>query len=201
MDNAVALVQAYLRVNGYFTVTEFQVLAPGDRDFQTVTDVDILAVRFPRSDNAARRRRLVSTTSFGTDPELVTEGGGVDMIVGEVKEGAPKLNAAARRPDVIAAVLTRFGCCAEGEASEAVAQLSQTGQARLPNGHHIRMLVFASSARNGAKPSYSVVALGHIIGFLRAHLQDHWEVFRHAQFKDPAFGFLATLEKAARAYG
>ena len=29
MDNAVALVQAYLRVNGYFTVVEYPVLEVG----------------------------------------------------------------------------------------------------------------------------------------------------------------------------
>jgi hypothetical protein len=26
--------------------------------------------------------------------------------------------------------------------------------------------------------------------------REHWEFVRHAQFKDPVFGFLVTLEKA-----
>lgn len=33
------------------------------------------------------------------------------MIVGEVKEGAPKLNPAMRDPAVLEAAFARFGCC------------------------------------------------------------------------------------------
>ena len=50
MDSAVALVQAYLRVNGYFTVTEYPVIASGKGGtYRTATDLDVLAVRFPHS--------------------------------------------------------------------------------------------------------------------------------------------------------
>jgi hypothetical protein len=46
MDNAVALVQAYLRVNGYFTVAEYPVLeATRDGGYRAATDV----VRCPRN--------------------------------------------------------------------------------------------------------------------------------------------------------
>ena len=63
MDNAVALVQAYLRINGYFTVTEFPVVESGRSGLhRTATDIDILAVRFrdaarlvPRHGRAATR--------------------------------------------------------------------------------------------------------------------------------------------------
>ena len=49
MDTAVALVQAYLHVNGYFTVAEYPVLEAqcADHQIRTVTDLDILAYRFP----------------------------------------------------------------------------------------------------------------------------------------------------------
>ena len=47
MDTAVALVQAYLNVNGYFTVVEYPVLeAYRGRPARSVTDLDILAFRF-----------------------------------------------------------------------------------------------------------------------------------------------------------
>lgn len=47
MDTAVALVQAYLHVNGYFTVTEYPVLEVfGRAQVGSVTDLDILAYRF-----------------------------------------------------------------------------------------------------------------------------------------------------------
>lgn len=44
MDNAVALVQAYLRVKSYFTVAEFSVLeAIRHGGYREVTDIDFLA--------------------------------------------------------------------------------------------------------------------------------------------------------------
>jgi len=43
MDNAVALVQAYLRINGYFTVAEFPILEGSHGQFHEVTDLDMLA--------------------------------------------------------------------------------------------------------------------------------------------------------------
>jgi hypothetical protein len=47
MDNAVALVQAYLQVNGYFTVTEYPVLEAARHGIEAATDFDVLAYRFP----------------------------------------------------------------------------------------------------------------------------------------------------------
>jgi len=41
-----------------------------------------------------------------------------------------------------------------------------------------------------------VISLKHVVSFLQDYLRQHWDVLRHAQFKDPAFGFLMTLEKA-----
>ena len=50
MDTAIGLVQAYLRVNGYFTVAEYPVLdATGLAGPRTITDLDILAVRLHRA--------------------------------------------------------------------------------------------------------------------------------------------------------
>ena len=48
MDTAVALVQAYLHVNGYFTVVEHPVLESlRAGQVRTVTDLDVLAYRLP----------------------------------------------------------------------------------------------------------------------------------------------------------
>ena len=50
MDTAVALVQAYLNVNGYFTVVEYPVLeAYRGGHARSVTDLDVLAFRFPHA--------------------------------------------------------------------------------------------------------------------------------------------------------
>src|SRR6185436_11352215 len=48
MDHAVALVEAYLQLNGYFTSAEYPILARAGRNgAQMITDVDIMAFRFP----------------------------------------------------------------------------------------------------------------------------------------------------------
>ncbi len=50
MTTAVGLVESYLRLNGYFTVTEYQVQHPVAGQpgmYETATDLDILAVRLP----------------------------------------------------------------------------------------------------------------------------------------------------------
>ena len=61
MDNAVALVQAYLRLNGYFTVTEYPVIATRrDGTYRTATDLDVLAFRFPKQVDSSQGVVLVA---------------------------------------------------------------------------------------------------------------------------------------------
>ena len=60
MDTAVALVQAYLHLNGYFTLTEYPVIeAMRSGDYRTRTDLDVLAVRFPAAAYQVSRRGAV----------------------------------------------------------------------------------------------------------------------------------------------
>ena len=200
MDSAVALVQAYLRVNGYFTVTEYPVIASGKNGtYRTATDLDVLAVRFPHSGH------IVPGRSEGRDEDhnvidnaLGIPVGEPDMLVGEVKEGRAELNDAASDPGVLRAVLVGFGCCEKSEVPRIVESLLRDGHARLPNGHLIRTVVFASTPGDSAARKYLFVSLGHVANFLRSYLDEHWEVLRHADSKDQAFGFLMTLAKAER---
>ena len=189
MDNAVALVQAYLRVNGYFTVSEFPVLEAGaPAGSHARTDLDILAFRFPGATAETGERTL-------PDPALGAAGGDPDMIVGEVKEGRARVNDAARDPFVVRTALVRFGCCTP-EAADAVArEMIRTGAAPLPNGHRIRLVAFGSRADGEAHP-YHTVTLGQVVRYLQDYLRNHWEQLRHTEWKDPALGFLVTLEKA-----
>jgi len=143
---------------------------------------------------------MTTEASFEVDRGLHVPSGQADMIIGEVKEGARKLNAAARKPAVLAAALSRFGCCSPSEAPETVDNLAREGRASLPHGHSARMVVFATSADNMDTPTYRLISLGHIVRFLEDHLRQHWDVFGHTQFKDPALGFLATIEKARRGH-
>ena len=138
MDTAVGLVQAYLRVNGYFTVAEYPVLdATGPAGPRTITDLDILAVRLHRAPGAS------GAADAPLDPALGA-GGGADMIVGEVKEGRPHPNPAMCDPAVLEAAFTRFGCCAPEDAARLVAELLETGRTVAPEGHTIRTVVFGN---------------------------------------------------------
>ncbi|HUP19704.1 MAG TPA: hypothetical protein VM778_07095 [Gemmatimonadota bacterium] len=198
MDPAVAIVRAYLHVNGYFTVTEFPVLeAARGGSFRTVTDLDLLAVRFP---GAGRLVAGPGGLRVGSSPDLHlgTPADGIDMLVGEVKEGRAELNRGATDDDVLRAALVRFGCCAPDRVEGALAGLRQRRSAALGDGHTVRLVAFGSMPP--AEPgSHRVVLLHHVVGFLRAYLRAHWNVLRHAESKDPALGVLMALEKAERA--
>jgi hypothetical protein len=120
------------------------------------------------------------------------------MIVGEVKEGRARLNKNTTDPRVLAAVLVRFGCCKAEVAPSLARRLARQRRADLPNGHRIRLVVFAGQSDGERTSSGTVVTLGHVVRFLKDHLDEHWDVLRHAQLKDPALGFLATVQKARR---
>jgi hypothetical protein len=93
MDNAVALVQAYLQVDEYFTVAEYPVLQAARHGIETATEIDVRAFRFPGAGRlvpakkGARERWLTDV-----DPVLVAPTGQVDMLIGEVKEGREVTN-------------------------------------------------------------------------------------------------------------
>jgi len=199
VDHAVALVQAYLHVNGYFTVTEYPVIEAMKKGYQTSTDLDILAFRFPgagrlvprKDDNAGEDRQL-----FAPDPDLGVSGDNADMIIGEVKEGRAELNRGARNPAVLRAALARFGCCQGGHVSKIVDQLLHQGVSTTESGHRVRLLAFGSQVEPHS--GYAVISLKHVLSYLTDYLREHWEILHHAQFKHPAFGFLVTLEKSLR---
>jgi hypothetical protein len=176
MDTAVGLVEAYLRVNGYFTVTEYPVVETcRSESYRTATDLDVLAFRFPGagrllSFQAGGAPSDAGAISFAPDPCLGGQSDQADMLIGEVKEGRAELNATARDPLVLRAALSRFGCCTPDHVPEVVEALLQHGRARAHCGHVVRMVAF------GSLPPLT----------------------NKGQFKDPAFGFELLLEKARR---
>ena len=134
---------------------------------------------------------------FTLDPALGRPGDLADMLVGEVKEGRVRLNAAARDRAVLRAGLTRFGCCTPEEAPQVVAELGRVGHAKTHSGHEIRLVAFGSIL--GEKPvGYTAIPLGHVVAFLQDHLRRHWDLVRHVQTKEPVLGFLLMLEKGLR---
>ena len=200
MDTSVALEQAYLRVNGYFSVTEYPAIAArGAGEHRTATDIDVLAFRFPGAGRLVPGKRPGRDEDhFSADDALQSSAEHADMLIGEVKEGRAQLNDAVSDPAVLRAVLAGFGCCSRQEATGIAAALIRDGQVLLPTGHRIRMAIVASIVSNLERPRQLVISLEHIVEFLRRYLDDHWDVLRHSDTKDRALGFLMTLTKAKR---
>ena len=156
MDNAVALVQAYLHINGYFTVTEYPVVeAMKHRNYRTMTDLDILAFRFPAAERIMCLEgagELGVAGRFAPDTALGNLAEHADMIIDEVKEGHAELNQGATNPAVLSAVLARFGCCAPNEVPQVVKQVLRSGHTLTPCGHRIRLIAFgATTGRSDRK--------------------------------------------------
>ena len=198
MDTAVALVQSYLHVNGYFTVAEYPVLeeARHGNQVRTVTDLDILAYRFPAAGHdvvhAGGHRAL---TSNRVDPVLGCSPDRADMIVGEVKQGAPRLNQGARDPAVLEVALTRFGCCPADRAEALSRDLIRHGRVVTPAGHAIRMVAFGDTHLEARQGPWHTVPMAHVVQYLQQYLHRHWPVLRHAQLPDSPFAVLALIEK------
>ncbi|MFU8802792.1 MAG: hypothetical protein ACNA8W_03185 [Bradymonadaceae bacterium] len=202
MDNAVAIVQAYLNVNGYFTVVEYPILegSPHGR-WRSATDLDVLALRFPgagRSANGNKGSAMRGNLAFEPDPILGAPMDLPDMIVGEVKEGLARFNPAARNPEVLATALARIGCCDLEEAAAITQKLLHNGQVETRHGHRIRMVAFGSRIDESDQLAERVISMGHMVGFLRDYLSEHWDALGQTQLKGDALGFLALLEKAER---
>lgn len=196
MDHAVALVEAYLQINGYFTVAEYPIIESlGKQHYSVATDMDILAFRFPGAGRLIPGRG--NEGIFAPDPALGIDGDKADMLIGEVKEGRAELNRNARNPKVLRTVLARFGCCSLHDVDKTVQQLINKGDAVTHSGHRVRLMAFGSSSEP-ARGSYSTLTLGHIADFIKGYLDQHWKVLRQAQFKHPALGMFMVLEKARR---
>lgn len=205
MDPAVALVQAYLQMNGYFTVTEYAVVQAAGRSgpYRTSTDLDVLAVRFPGAAHALVRRRHQrrddDAAVLAPDPALGAAADRVDMIVGEVKEGRAELNRGARDPHVLQAVLTRFGCCSVADAPTVASDLLQRGVSETPHGHRTRLVAFGTHAPEPLGYRCQIILLSQVLSFTQQYLHQHWDILRHAPTKDIALGLLMTLEKVRAA--
>ncbi|MEX2223218.1 MAG: hypothetical protein WEG40_15605 [Candidatus Rokuibacteriota bacterium] len=99
------LVSLYLRLNGYF-LSGFIVHAA----YGVGTEMDVLAVRFPRHKEPEREVQPCERLAIAPDR--------IDLIVGEVKGGSNNVNFDVRfrnDPDAICTVLRRFGAFDDAE--------------------------------------------------------------------------------------
>jgi hypothetical protein len=201
MDHAVSLVQTYLQLNGYFTSAEYPIMASAGRhSVRSITDIDILAFRFPCGlPTQSSRRTPQGLDMSDLDPGLGVPADSIDMIIGEVKEGRVGINMGTRDPEVLKAVISRLGD-STAETDRVVNELLTHGGAKLPSGVTLRLIAFGAFPPGAPVPPCRIISLGHVLDFLQTYVHRHWKVLRHLQFKDPALGFLMTLEKARRGH-
>jgi len=197
MDTAVALVRSYLQTNGFFTITEYPILESIDETTRTVTDMDILALRFPGA-GGLHSDAPTGGLRIQPDPALGLSDDRIEVIIGEVKEGAASLNKAARDPQVLAAVLRRFGQMRPEIIAELVDELIKTGRAEHPAGISLRLVVFATKPPTRHKVRYEWISIGEIASWMREQVRENWDRVKTIQSKDPALGFLLLFEKAQR---
>lgn len=207
MDPAVELVESYLRLNGYFTVTEFQVQHPipdQPGHYATATDLDILAVRFPWAAEAPLHRHAGIGDErcefvLAGDPALDASREVADVLVGEVKEGAAELNRRLTTPQVLHAVLRRIGCVPDGEVAGAAAALLQHGEVALSRDRglacRVRLASFCGYVEEPPRPASVIITLGHMFRFIQDHLVACRALLQSAQFKDHTLSLLKLMEK------
>lgn len=201
MNAGVDLVQAYLHLNGYFTITELPVIRHTRRGYQEVTDLDVLAVRFPHAAFTipGGRPGPADDLSLGLDGALVRrDPGAVDVIIGEVKEGKARINDALRLPDALFTAVRRVGCVPDDELGRVVDALREEGQAHAQGSsgvdYRFRIVAFGGG-KSGRRPRYEVVALDHVATFVENYLDRYHDILTPSDLPETALGILHLLRK------
>jgi hypothetical protein len=203
MDTAVGLVKAYLELCGYFVLAELPVRAADRQGYHDVTDLDLVAVRFPHPPRSPGHDVAPLDLFLGLDPRLQASEEGVDVLVGEVKEGAARLNPALRRARTVAFALRRVGCCPEPDVEREAWRVVEAGAAEMAMpgrvSCRVRLVAFAGHGTADGR-GVLTVPLGHCATFVRARLREAGDVLAGTQFKDPVLALYALEDKLAR-YG
>lgn len=206
MDTAVALVGAYLRINGYISVPEQPILVGEGRPwrYHTATDLDILAVRFPRAAVVVPRANggdppwLDQDLELAIDPILELHDDTVDVLVAEVKEGRPRLNDALREPMVLLAALRRLDAGFDEPMPRIVERLIHKGEAVSAAGGRrwrFRLVAFGDGDPISEGGPFRVIPLRHVALYLIRCMAEHHQVWRDAQFGDAMLDLLHLLDK------
>lgn len=207
MNPAVSLVEAYLRLNGYLTATEYAIQRPSsdpDAPYETATDIDVLAVRLPRAVQAVLRHPYREGEPYcevllEEDPLLDLPSHRMDVLLAEVKEGEAQLNRALRSRTVLHAALHRLGCCPpenlDGavEALQSASEALLTAQPGIP--YRVRLLSFAGRPPEREDFPVPYIPLTHVVRFVTGYFQRYREILQSAPFSDPSLGLFKLLDK------
>jgi len=194
-DPALDLTVAYLRLNGYFLITEQDLHVREASGYRSVTDIDVIAVRPPTAPGLAHHHAGVQLEECliitDIDPDLAIDASRFDIIIGEVKTGEATLQPALRSPGVLHAALRRTGGLYTTPLDEVVDQLIANGACITPTAR-VRLVVFAGHGHIGTG---TTIRLGDTARFIRAHLGTHQDLYRVTRFSDPVVALLELLEK------
>lgn len=190
-DATLEVVAAYLRVNGYFVITELELHERREGTYQTITDVDIIAVRFPSHRGSAHyhggRGAVECLLAGEVDPTLDIATARIDVIIGEVKRGEASLNPALRSPAVLHAVLRRIGEFAGAPLDDLVDGLVRDGEVSTPTAR-LRIVAFGS---RGEVARASTLHHDHLVRWLNELMGRHRDLFEITNFSDPILSVLA----------
>ena len=206
MDTAVALVTTYLHLNGYITNPEQPVIVGEGRPYRyhTAPDVDVLAVRFPHAavviprDSGRPKDGSTEDLRLALDPELRLIPEAADVLIGEVKEGRPRLNPTLREPEILYATLRRVDPGLNEPLEMVVRNLIAHGEARAHAGERLwrfRLVAFGDgeAVRDGGP--FMVLPLRHAAMHLMRTLVRHRAIWRDASFSEPVLDLFHLLDK------
>lgn len=198
MDIAVNLVESYLRLNGYLTLSEFEIQARNERGiFESVTDVDIMAIRFPGDVFISDPHDGVEARMLAiVDPALLLQPDEIDVIIGEVKQGPAQFNPGLRRHVVLHSMLRRVEWLFVDDINRIVDELGAHNLCMVPGRSggmvRVRLVAFGRSDHN----DLHTLSHGHIVTTMLGFLSGLDDAFRPVRFGDPAPAMLNLLLKA-----
>lgn len=199
VDAASDLVEVFLRVNGYLTISEWQIQGMNRRgQWDTITDVDIVGLRFPGDVYLADSHdREVKSTLRVSGELLLLEPETIDVIVGEIKEGEAVFNPGMKRHETLHTVLHRVGWLyAEPGLDDVVSELAKRGisHATVPGGGRVRTRLVAFG--QAPELAENTIPIGLILEWAAALLAAHDDLLRSARLANPVAATLKLLHKA-----
>ncbi|MEX2419726.1 MAG: hypothetical protein WD652_05035 [Acidimicrobiia bacterium] len=194
-DPALALTVAYLRLNGYFLITEQDLHIREPSGYRSLTDIDIIALRPPAAPGPAHHRAGAQVEECliitDVDPALDADPIRFDVIIAEVKTDEAAVNRALRTPGALHAALRRTGDVYATPLDVVVDQLVAHGES-LTSTARSRLVAFAG---HGKIAKGTTVHLSDAARFIRGHLRTHHDLYRVSRFADPVVALLALLDK------
>jgi hypothetical protein len=172
VDNPENLAYLYLRLNGYFTITNF-VLHPDSRGPQ-LTDADVLAVRFPYSKEQMMDDDPAITDNLWRDarPDLTC------FLLCEVKTGLCDMNKAWKEPgrENVQRALMRFGITSDETKLSRIADKLYSDGFWYNNLYLVKRVVFGARANEYLPDGITQITWKQVASFLFDRFQIHWRI-------------------------